>query len=67
MREQIKGKNKMNSTQKTMLETLEKTFNIKIDYDFFSGMPEEKIEEEIKKIEEKLFYDLANNKNLTLK
>jgi len=42
-------------------------FNIKIDYDFFSGMPEEKIEEEIKKIEEKLFYDLANNKNLTLK
>jgi len=52
----------MNSTQKTMLETLQKTFNVNIEYSLFDNMTEEEIEEQIGIIEEKLFNDLFENK-----
>lgn len=47
----------MKPHQKYTLETLEKSFNVKIDYDLISKMTDEEIETYINKIDDDLFND----------
>jgi len=52
----------MNSTQKTILETLVRTFGVPIDQQDFFDKTDEEVEQKIKQIEEQLFIDLFENR-----